>query len=333
MESDEEFGVLEDDTTPNKATITEVDYDSGGKSVVECSVCQGIVSRSIPDGDSGEDESKSPEETAIYLSLAHICDTCVVLITHGAEDFNSYCEFLLANAPLDCDLPSAWNALLPQIRSHRLKRQLKRQELLLQRINDLKASNQKALTSWVLHTRRMIGRSRVAVKMQEAKYQEECAQRWIAATKREYMRVSRINILNYVFYIWQEGEFGTINHLRLGRLPETPVPIPEINAAFGNVAFLISCILRRLPLILYTHMGMHPFRPKAGRIMVKGSQSYVIKADDDQSHFPLYLTESNVTWYFHIPKFNQGLTALLETFNEIMDWLKLLQNDLQPPMP
>jgi beclin 1 len=41
------------------------------------------------------------------------------------------------------------------------------------------------------------------------------------------------------FFIWKDGEYGTINGLRLGRLPNENVEWTEINAAFGQVAMLL----------------------------------------------------------------------------------------------
>lgn len=42
-----------------------------------------------------------------------------------------------------------------------------------------------------------------------------------------------------VFFIWIDGEYGTINGLRLGRLRQELVEWHEINAAFGQIAFLL----------------------------------------------------------------------------------------------
>lgn len=35
--------------------------------------------------------------------------------------------------------------------------------------------------------------------------------------------LKRTNVLNDGFTIWHDGEFGTINNFRLGRLPKIPV--------------------------------------------------------------------------------------------------------------
>ncbi|THU59520.1 hypothetical protein C4D60_Mb07t02970 [Musa balbisiana] len=61
--------------------------------------------------------------------------------------------------------------------------------------------------------------------------------------------LKRINVLTDAFSISHEGEFGTINNFRLGRLPKIRVEWDEINAAWGQ-----ACLL------LHT-MAQH-FRPK-----------------------------------------------------------------------
>lgn len=52
------------------------------------------------------------------------------------------------------------------------------------------------------------------------------------------------NILNHVFHIWFDGYFGTINGLRLGRLPSQPVDWTEINAAWGDAVLLVVTMAR-----------------------------------------------------------------------------------------
>lgn len=47
------------------------------------------------------------------------------------------------------------------------------------------------------------------------------------------------------FCIGQEDGFGTINGLRLGRLPNSPVDWPEINAAWGHTLLLLHTIARK----------------------------------------------------------------------------------------
>ncbi|KAE8727546.1 Beclin-1-like protein [Hibiscus syriacus] len=46
--------------------------------------------------------------------------------------------------------------------------------------------------------------------------------------------LKRTNVLNDAFPIWHDGEFGTINNFRLGRLPKIPVEWDEIIASWAN---------------------------------------------------------------------------------------------------
>ncbi|KAG4989105.1 hypothetical protein JHK85_032088 [Glycine max] len=51
--------------------------------------------------------------------------------------------------------------------------------------------------------------------------------------------LKRTNVLNDAFPISHDGEFGTINNFRLGRLPKIPVEWDEINAAWGQACLLL----------------------------------------------------------------------------------------------
>jgi beclin 1 len=52
-------------------------------------------------------------------------------------------------------------------------------------------------------------------------------------------QLCRTNVLDMAFFIWKNGEYGTINGLRRGRLPNENVDWTEINAAFGQIAMLL----------------------------------------------------------------------------------------------
>jgi beclin 1 len=58
-------------------------------------------------------------------------------------------------------------------------------------------------------------------------------------------RLQRYNVCNDVFHIWHDGLFGTINGLRLGRLPSKAVEWVEINAALGQAVLLLVTIAER----------------------------------------------------------------------------------------
>ena len=69
----------------------------------------------------------------------------------------------------------------------------------------------------------------------------------VSAAGAERQRLAAIKcsgVYNVAFYIWHEGPFGTINNFRLGRLPRLarPVEWSEINAAWGQAAFLLATV-------------------------------------------------------------------------------------------
>ncbi|XP_059634365.1 beclin-1-like protein isoform X2 [Cornus florida] len=85
--------------------------------------------------------------------------------------------------------------------------------------------------------------------------------------------LKKTNVLSDAFPIWYDGEFGTINNFRLGRLPKIQVEWDEINAAWGQACLLLhtmaqyfrpkfQCRIKILP------MGSYP------RIMDSSNNTY-----------------------------------------------------------
>ncbi|CAI5943562.1 unnamed protein product [Closterium sp. NIES-64] len=64
----------------------------------------------------------------------------------------------------------------------------------------------------------------------------------VAAAQSDALR--RSFVLNDAFHIWHDGDFGTINNLRLGRLPSVPVEWEELNAAWGQACHLLFTLAR-----------------------------------------------------------------------------------------
>jgi beclin 1 len=69
---------------------------------------------------------------------------------------------------------------------------------------------------------------------------------------KQLERLRRANVYNDTFPIGHDGYFGTINGLRLGRLPERPVDWGEINAAWGHTCLLLVTVAEKLN---YTFKG------------------------------------------------------------------------------
>ncbi|KAG6897518.1 hypothetical protein C0992_000744 [Termitomyces sp. T32_za158] len=67
-----------------------------------------------------------------------------------------------------------------------------------------------------------------------------------AADVNTLEKLERTNVYNDAFCIGHDGVFGTINGLRLGRVPGVPVDWTEINAAWGQTLLLLYTIARKL---------------------------------------------------------------------------------------
>ena len=86
-------------------------------------------------------------------------------------------------------------------------------------------------------------------------------------------RLQRTNVYNDTFCIGHDGFFGTINGLRLGRLPPPQnVDWSEINAAWGNAALLLATVAEKLG-----------FQFKGYKIRPMGSTSKIEKIETPPS--------------------------------------------------
>ena len=86
-------------------------------------------------------------------------------------------------------------------------------------------------------------------------------------------RLQRTNVYNDTFCIGHDGYFGTINGLRLGRLPPPQnVDWSEINAAWGTAALLLATVAEKLG-----------FQFRAYRIKPMGSTSKIEKIENPPS--------------------------------------------------
>ncbi|THH02062.1 hypothetical protein EW026_g701 [Hermanssonia centrifuga] len=120
-----------------------------------------------------------------------------------------------------------------------------------------------------------------ALELQENALEEEEAEFWrvhnahllksaeqtsqLAALRAAYAadsavldKLERTNVYNDAFCIGHDGVFGTINGLRLGRVPGVPVEWTEINAAWGQTLLLLYTIARKLD---YTFEGIERTTP------------------------------------------------------------------------
>ncbi|CAD5226258.1 unnamed protein product [Bursaphelenchus xylophilus] len=123
-------------------------------------------------------------------------------------------------------------------------------------------------------------------------------------------KLLKTNVLDMAFFIWKDGEYGTINGLRLGRLPADNVDWHEINAAFGQVAMLMVVMCRHVSLKLENY-EIVPFGSHSIIRHLKGSKV---------EEYQLYGSGS---WRpFGLSTLDHGIVAFVDCFCQLENKLK-----------
>ncbi|KAL8062874.1 hypothetical protein ABFX02_02G175300 [Erythranthe guttata] len=128
--------------------------------------------------------------------------------------------------------------------------------------------------------------------------------------------LKRTNVLNDAFPIWYDGDFGTINNFRLGRLPKVQVEWDEINAAWGQACLLL-------------HTMAQYFRPKFPyRIKILPMGSYPRIMDSSNTTYELF-GPVNVFWS---TRYDKAMTLFLTCLKDFSDFanLKDKENNIPP---
>ncbi|KIV90619.1 hypothetical protein PV10_07904 [Exophiala mesophila] len=105
-------------------------------------------------------------------------------------------------------------------------------------------------------------------QLHDATIQLNTLQQSFSHDHRRLERLQRTNVFNDTFCVGHDGSFGTINGLRLGRLPNNNVEWGEINAAWGQTLLLLATVAERLK---YVFQGY--------RLKPQGSISRIEKLD------------------------------------------------------
>ncbi|DBA01699.1 TPA: LOW QUALITY PROTEIN: hypothetical protein N0F65_010350 [Lagenidium giganteum] len=112
------------------------------------------------------------------------------------------------------------------------------------------------------------------------------------------------NMLNDMFVIGQSGQFGTINHFRMGQLASMQVEWNEINAAFGESALLMR-----------TLANMLGFEFADFQVVPLGSFSKIIRISSPRMEYALHGSDSDC---FAESLFNLGLGAWLACIGQLL---------------
>ena len=141
-------------------------------------------------------------------------------------------------------------------------------------------------------------------RMLESKDEQTSLQYQLHYTTEQLSKLKKTNILNKTFHIWHNGHFGTINGLRLGRLQTVPVEWVEINAAWGQTAFLLSTLAR------FTNIEFERYR-----LVPYGNQSFIEPLEGKRRLLPLY--SSAGLRLFTDSKFDNAMVAFLDCLNQL----------------
>jgi beclin 1 len=141
-------------------------------------------------------------------------------------------------------------------------------------------------------------------KMLQLKDDQMSVQFQLHYTTEQLNRLKKTNVLNSAFHIWHNGHFGTINGLRLGRLQTVPVEWAEINAAWGQTAFLLTT-LARFTGIEFEHYRLVPY----------GNQSFLEPLEGKRKLLPLY--SSAGLRIFTDSKFDAAMVGFLDCMNQL----------------
>jgi len=126
-------------------------------------------------------------------------------------------------------------------------------------------------------------------------------------TQKKLQVFSRSDALNESFYISHEGEFGTINGLRLGTMPQEPVEWNEINAAFGFAAMLLDAISKQVGFDFFVW-----------RVRPRGSESLMVNIQNSTQTLNLFC---NANWLWK-SSFNAGISAFADCVDEMADFAR-----------
>ncbi|PPQ98701.1 hypothetical protein CVT24_003409 [Panaeolus cyanescens] len=134
-------------------------------------------------------------------------------------------------------------------------------------------------------------------------------------------KLERTNVYNDAFCIGHDGVFGTINGLRLGRVPGVPVEWAEINAAWGQTLLLLYTIARKLD---YTFENY--------RLVPMGSFSRIEKTTGDKAHYELYGSgDLHFGRLLHNRRFDIAMVSFLDCLKHLMDYIKSQDGSIDFP--
>jgi len=140
------------------------------------------------------------------------------------------------------------------------------------------------------------------------------------AAQRELDRLSKTAALNDAFHVWEDGHYGTISGLRLGRAPSASNALiwEECSAALGEASLLLNR-LASLTGFAFASYELIPLGPRSW-----------IRCHLDSSVDQLHLVRDDTAWVLpgrraDVSSFNRALIGFTVCLKELCDQAKASQ--------
>ncbi|KAI5798911.1 autophagy protein Apg6-domain-containing protein [Geopyxis carbonaria] len=165
-------------------------------------------------------------------------------------------------------------------------------------------------------------RNRFAQRLEEFQNERDSINLQYDHDSRQLEKLQRTNVYNDTFCIGHDGYFGTINGLRLGRLPSQPVEWPEINAAWGQTLLLLATVADKLS---FTFTGY--------RLKPTGSTSRIERIDNDKVTTLELFSSGDLPLgrMFMHRRFDSAMVAFLECLRQLSESVEQRDPDLALP--
>lgn len=188
-----------------------------------------------------------------------VCVECTEMLVEGLQkklenttkERNIYAEYLKqqqADLPSEEDLAASKKALEKAQRDEKaafesLLRLEKQKEELDMEMFALEEESRALDTEEELFWRE---RNAFSSKLSEFQSERDSINSKFDHDSQQLLKLQRANVYNDTFSIHHDGNFATINGLRLGRQSAVPVDWPEINAAWGQSLLLVVTVADKL---------------------------------------------------------------------------------------
>ncbi|KAL1583814.1 hypothetical protein WHR41_07183 [Cladosporium halotolerans] len=162
-------------------------------------------------------------------------------------------------------------------------------------------------------------RERNAFTAELTAFQEErdSLQNQLAHDTKLLESLQRTNVYNDTFCIGHDGFFGTINGLRLGRLPDHPVDWAEINAAWGQVLLLTAIVADKEKCNL-RGWKLHPMGSTSKIEKIEGSDQSTNGNKSKGAMYELYSSgDVPLSFGFLHRSFDSGMVAFLDCLRQL----------------